>query len=260
MKILLLSDLHLDHGKELKTALEDGRRIDDGADVVVLAGDIDEGPMGITWAAKAFRKPVVYVAGNHEHYGRVYEENLIEMRRAAAEAGVLFLEQDEALIGGVRFLGATLWTDFDIFGAAKRQSSMIEAAWQINDFKQIRVVEGEGGRFWPMTARGVHLKTVDWLQKQLKEGDPSRTVVVTHHAPHWMSVDAQYANDLSTGAFASDLSRLMGNSCLWLHGHVHHSNNYTVSGTRVVSNPRGYGRWTGDWENGLFDSGLLLDV
>ena len=47
-------------------------------DVVVLAGDIDRGIKGVTWAQREFcDTPVLYVAGNHEHYderiGRINE-------------------------------------------------------------------------------------------------------------------------------------------------------------------------------------------
>ncbi len=67
MKILILSDLHLGH-HTFQTDV-DGKRIDADADVVVLAGDIDDGLGGIRWARESFPdKPIVMVAGNHEFY------------------------------------------------------------------------------------------------------------------------------------------------------------------------------------------------
>lgn len=64
MKLLLLSDLHLDH-QPFSAVGSDGCRWDDGADAVVLAGDIDEGLKGLRWARQAFPgKSIVYVAGN----------------------------------------------------------------------------------------------------------------------------------------------------------------------------------------------------
>ena len=56
MKILVLSDLHLAH--LAFSALHEGRRIDEEADVVVLAGDIDDGVCGFRWAREtAFAYP-----------------------------------------------------------------------------------------------------------------------------------------------------------------------------------------------------------
>lgn len=67
MKILVLSDLHLEFGK--LAPVHKDRRIDEGVDVVVLAGDIAEGVQGILWARETFvTKEIVYVAGNHEFY------------------------------------------------------------------------------------------------------------------------------------------------------------------------------------------------
>jgi Icc-related predicted phosphoesterase len=93
-----------------------------------------------------------------------------------------------------------------------------------------------------------------------RESDTSRTVVVTHHAPHFSSVEPRYAQDPTTGAFASDLTRLTGRSSLWIHGHMHHSSSYRVDGTEVLSNPRGYMRRDGSSENRLFEPGLLFEI
>jgi len=62
------------------------------ADVVVLAGDIDRGTKGVAWARQAFPDmPVLYVAGNHEHYderiGCLHEK----LREAAAGSNVRIL-------------------------------------------------------------------------------------------------------------------------------------------------------------------------
>lgn len=60
----VLSDLHQEFGSvDLPNV---------AADAVVLAGDIDRGVKGVVWARQAFPGiPVLYVAGNHEHYDEV---------------------------------------------------------------------------------------------------------------------------------------------------------------------------------------------
>ena len=68
MKILVLSDIHLSHHH--LSAVQNGRRIDEQADVVVLAGDIDDGLGGFRWARETFEdKPIVMVAGSDEEAG-----------------------------------------------------------------------------------------------------------------------------------------------------------------------------------------------
>lgn len=227
-----------------------GQRIDSGADVVVLAGDIDEGLKGLRWAREAFPdKPVVYVAGNHEFYRKDWSRHLDDMRELAHALGILFLERDAVEIGGVRFLGSTLWTDFEINGEGTAQACMREAQERLNDYQQIRFSRRSSTSefYWvkgkyivPALTRQRHRQSVEWLEAQLLTGDASHTVIVTHHAPHPGSVAPGYVGDPLTPSFVSDLDHLMGRSALWIHGHVHDSFDYNVRGTRVVCNPRGY--------------------
>lgn len=87
MRLRILSDLHREFGAfELP---------DVAADLVVLAGDIDRGVRGVVWARQRFPDtPVLYVAGNHEHYderlGRLHEK----LRDAAAGSNVIILENE----------------------------------------------------------------------------------------------------------------------------------------------------------------------
>lgn len=275
MKILVLSDLHTEYQEFEPVFSDGGGRIDADADVVVLAGDIGSGTEGIEWAARTFpNKPIVYVAGNHEFYDplddRAMEPMLDDMREVAAKLQVHFLEREAAEIHGVRFLGTTLWSDFDIFGRDKRQMCINESLMCMSDFRVIHTTQpapnhtpnAEPGarRFFPEDAIEIHQMSVAWLETELAKGDPARTVVVTHHAPHSNSVEPRYEYELTTGAFASDLTRLMGRSCLWIHGHMHHACSYTVNGTEVLANPRGYMRWDGSTENRHFEPGLLFEI
>lgn len=63
MNLYVLSDLH--------TEFADFDLPETNADVVVLAGDIGVGTGGLDWIRKQrLHKPVIYVPGNHEFYGR----------------------------------------------------------------------------------------------------------------------------------------------------------------------------------------------
>ena len=64
--------------------------------------------------------------------------------------------------------------------------------------------------------------------------------MITHHAPHPLSVHARFATHPANGGFVSNLEAMMGPPALWIHGHTHNSFDYSVKGTRVVCNPRGY--------------------
>ena len=104
MKALVLSDLHLDFAKF--SPVHNGHRIDEDADVVILAGDITEGVQGIRWARETFTtKEIVYIAGNHEFYNNNITALPTYLREVAERMGVHYLARNAVDIAGVRFLG-----------------------------------------------------------------------------------------------------------------------------------------------------------
>jgi len=262
VKLLVLSDLHLECA-----AFELDPEAVAAADVVVLAGDIHPGDNGIIWARKTFGdKPVVYVAGNHEYYGEDFDLGIDAMRKSAKAHDIHFLENDSIDISGVRFLGCTLWTDFEFFGK-DQASKMMEHAQNNNlDYKAIYGIRnGFGKKLTAEMTMERHVASRTWLESGMASADPSKTVVVTHHLPHRNSTPPKYAADWMTGAYGSQLPEdLMLNAGLWIHGHTHSSANYRIDGAkryvRVVCNPRGIARgWPGnDAENSRFDPGLLI--
>lgn len=253
MKLNILSDLHLSCGP-----LEIPRT---GADVIILAGDIARPQDAVTWAG-GFDKPVLYVPGNHEFYDGSLSGTVGELKRLCAGTGIHVLDCDEIIIQGVRFLGATLWTDFGLFGqGARRAQAMQQAQAFMHDFQKIHVSDLPGQLFTPDDCAALCLAQARWLEDRLAQAHAGPTVVVTHHSPSLQSVHPRFADSLLNACFVSDLDRLAdaGRAQLWIHGHTHDSFDYSVNGTRVVCNPRGYSR-QGVNENPSFDSHLLVEV
>ena len=239
MRILILSDLHLESNPGwILPPLPDH-------DVVVLAGDIHRSPAdGVMWAEKTFAKPVVYVLGNHEFYGGKIGDWCFGGAMAAMGAHVHLLCRGEVVVDGVRFLGATLWTDYLLHD--DREAAMKAARDGMNDHRRILV---PGGKFMPRDALAEHLSDRLFLPRETIEPFDGPTVVVTHHAPLPNSIDPSFARDPLTPAYASDLGGIIaaGKPDLWVHGHVHRSHDYLAGHTRVVCNPKGYGggsRWS----------------
>jgi predicted phosphodiesterase len=284
---LVLSDLHLELGTSY--TLPQGLEFD----MVVLAGDIQApGRKAVIWAQRQSvfaGKPVVLVPGNHEYYGAPSLHCELEaMRELAAGSKVHVLDRDVAIIDGVRFVGCTLWTDFqlpirlplgqDVAGEPGPPDTDItvalaEANRRIDDFKLIQVIEpvSRQNRYRefkrPLRAEeaiAMHWVDRDWLRRTLKEPFDGPTVVVTHHAPSPLSVDPKYDGDRLTPAFASNLPEdFFDIPDLWIHGHTHFSARYSRGAhgfCEVVSNPRGYRMKDGTFENTAFNSGLVIDA
>ena len=246
MRIRPVSDLH-----EEFTPWDPGTDAPEH-DVVVIAGDLvtrmSRAPARIH-ALGLDDRPVIYVGGNHEHYGSKRDSELDKARAsAAAFPNIHVLQDDAVVVGGTRFLGATLWTDFRLFGDERQREAMELAGSKgvgMNDFQRIRLACKDYARFRPQDAVSEHVRTVAWLKARLAEPFDGPTVVVTHHAPSALSLPADMLDDLLSSAYASRLDDLVAASgaALWVHGHVHAAADYELGGTRVLSNPRGYVQW-----------------
>ncbi|MEH6498996.1 MAG: metallophosphoesterase [Pseudoalteromonas distincta] len=245
MRIHVLSDLHNEFDPFIPEVTD--------VDVVILAGDIDVKARGVAWAKSAFPGRVLYICGNHEFYSGHLKRTLEKMREEADER-VQILDRDEVIVGGVRFLGATMWTDFTATGSQSMASQSAQGG--MNDFRQIRTDNFR--RIKPFDLIEQSEKTRQWLSTRLECPHEGPTVVVTHHAPSLRSLqDNPHAGGHMDAAYANSWEGLMGTDrvALWVHGHSHTAVDYEVAGTRVVCNPRGYpGEETG------FNAHLVLTL
>ncbi|MEM6513538.1 MAG: metallophosphoesterase [Pseudomonadota bacterium] len=231
MKLHILSDIHVEFEAFVPPATD--------ADVIVLAGDIHVGRKGLDWALEQFPdKPVIYVLGNHEYYGKAVPKLTNELQKIAANTNVHLLERSSVEIDGVTFLGSTLWTDFELFGDPRIAG--FEAQQKMTDFKKIRV-SPRFSRLRSVDASVMHYRAKKWIQEELRK-TVGKVVVVTHHGPSARSLPERYREDLLSAAYVSDMDDFVSKSdaTLWIHGHLHSTSDYRLGNTRVVCNPRGY--------------------
>src|SRR5688572_22260382 len=129
MKLQVISDLHQEFGF-MDISFE-------GADLVILAGDINLGTKGIEWIKATITDiPVIYVLGNHEYYRGSYPKTLNKITELSYGTNVHVLENKSIVIDDVTFHGTTLWTDFELLGDPKINGSICQS--NMNDYKLIR--------------------------------------------------------------------------------------------------------------------------
>jgi len=266
MRFALYSDLH----QEIKAWEPPALNVD----LVILAGDIGSHTHGLAWAAKAFQKAgvspeVLYIAGNHEYYGA--QLGLLAELQKPSPAHVHFLERNTFELAGtpgvipsgrVRFLGCTLWSNFDLHGADKADAYMGYARRSINDYWMINAKGGK--RLEPRDTQKLHRTAVRWLDAELSKPFDGKTVVVTHFAPHRGCVAPQHEGSDVSPYFVTDLSRLMEKHRIdvWCHGHTHTNNDFIAEGgCRVLSNQLGYPCERTRIQVGMpFDTGFRNDL
>lgn len=188
---------------------------------------------------------VFYIPGNHEYYGSSLlraDEKLADVCKRYPN--VFYMQEKSMVIDNVRFIGATLWTDFD------RGNPLVTmtAHNEMNDYQHIRTgsrAEPYGRRARPIDMMGLNTQNRFFIKEELEAARDAgqKAVVFTHHSPTILSqskvyrpgpIDYAYHN---TGLedMILDLRPV-----LWIHGHSHHPMDYMLGDTRIVSNPRGY--------------------
>jgi Icc-related predicted phosphoesterase len=232
MKLQILSDLHIEFAPY--------EIVDTDADVVILAGDIHLGDKGFKWVYDNIKgKEVIYVLGNHEFYKAATPRLIEKLRIKSKGTNIHVLENDSVSINGVRFLGCTLWTDFQLMG--KMDISLALAKLHMNDYEKIRL-SPLYKKIQPSFTVVWHKQSKSWLKKEIEKCEETNIVVVTHHAPSIYSIPEKDRNDPLRATYASNMDKFVSSSkvTLWIHGHIHTAFDYYIGNTRIICNPLGY--------------------
>jgi hypothetical protein len=277
MRIQLFSDLHLEHYPDFQP------KIAPDVDVIVLAGDIGSYQSGSRLDSADFGlerfsplRPgsscsnVLYVPGNHEFDSLEFDETYTRLRDTCDRLGITWLEREVVTLGRVRFVGTTLWADFDaLVGNANSMTKQLQLrnkAFRAANYyltKNTTLKLGE-----PLLAEGIRemaLECQAWLRGALSLPFDGTTVAVTHFAPTLLSADPRYGLTPSTSGFCNALDDLFPFAQVWMHGHLHCTNDYIVEGKkdghawacRVVANPLGY---LSKGEQAAFREDLIIEV
>ena len=243
MKLQILSDLHLESETFDPEPAAD-------AELLVLAGDIDT-----RWTAldrfRGWPVPVLMVAGNHEFDGRDLRQAWPALREACERAGIRLLQREAVTIQGrdgrrVRFVGATRWSDYDLFGEKARPKAMRAASHHLR--RANASIDGQLFDAARMREEGLacRLALEDLLTSAHggADGGAEATVVITHFAPSIRSADPRFGRQPGTAGFCNADDDLLPRADLWIHGHLHCRHDYLVpraghAPTRVVCQARG---------------------
>lgn len=266
--IRIISDLHLECDREDDLWVPSQLPTDHDTTLVV-AGDIWYGDKFLKTTLSGFNwldhvssqfKHVVFVLGNHDYWHTnfsFFPRLLKTGLRDRGYSNVHFLEKDTVVLEGVRFVGASLWTDYN----NQNPLAILDAQQMMNDFNFITVGRDKR-RLQPSNLYHDHREARRMIFKNVQPGlNEDLVVVVTHHAPSYQSLLQRYLGDRLSSSFASNLDQQIiyqGEQIkYWFHGHVHNSNDYQIDKTRIISNPRGY---HGHGLNDEFDDKILLPV
>jgi len=263
MRLWIMSDLHLEATRGWDLPPPSARP---DFDALIVAGDLVPGmERGVKWLAQRITdRPVFYVAGNHEAYGNDIDRTVEKAKAAAVGTSVTVLNNDCANVGDTMFAGATMWTDFELFG--DRTFAMMRAGDVMNDYKKIRK-DMYARRLRPADTLARHKQSSAFIARAVRESGARRKVLITHHGIVRQAMRIGSELDAISAAYASDRPDLLAGVDLAVYGHTHETRDFIVGTnrvgtTRVVSNAKGYGPWTPaeSWENTNFDPHFIIEI
>lgn len=219
-KIILMDDVHLE-GRPSEMCSDFALKVinkikeikqQNYIPIIVCAGDIGEGTTGIDWA-KQFNCEVVYICGNHEFWGQDYYNEINSIKEKIKEPSyshIKFLHNESSIIHGIKFIGATLWTDLGSNFNWKEKNLVVRFYSAMGDFKRITAKQWYNDEniqklrnflningidnnkidelilnkgFNPLLEIEENKKSSDFLFQEINKPYEGTSIVVTHHLP-----------------------------------------------------------------------------
>lgn len=194
--------------------------------------------------------------GNHEFYGcESLLQSECELReQVKAFPNIHFLQCDEIIVHGIRFLGCTGWSQMTSCGLNYQELVMETAEVRISDFSLIKV---EGLAFTARDCVSLGKQESAWLERQLAINSKEPTIVITHFAPALEFRNKRFPVDVLSGYFCNDYIDLIEaySPKAWIFGHTHYNVNKHYDNTHVLSNQHGYGRECPD-----YDANFMIEI
>ena len=190
MRIQIVSDLHTEQDNPPPPLAP-------GADMITVAGDLGpvKHPSHLAEVVDEWNvaKHILYVPGNHEFFGSDANEAREILAGQCRIHAVTLLYRAAVTIEGVRFIGATLWTDFRLDGA-HAEAAAHEAARGLSDFDGYIRQRAGTGRFTTLEAARRNSQGRAFIKHELAAARESGTtaVVITHHAPTPRSIAPRF--------------------------------------------------------------------
>lgn len=236
MIVQYASDLHLVFGQNFHYVMTHG--INPVGDCLVLAGDVAD-VQSLSrydsfwdWCSENF-KQTLFVPGNHDWYGEWNSSlELTERTEIFIRNNVRCCNNVTVRIGETDFVCSTLWSNLTPAAAPVVSVSLL-------DFRKIYFGDK---RLTTEDYVGLHLASLNFLQKAVSDSEAKNIVVVTHHVPTLVAVCQNHKLSPINAGFATELGNWIAETRIdyWIYGHSHVSIDTHVGETWVVSNQLGY--------------------
>ncbi len=235
MEIQYCSDLHLEFPQNREYLKKNP--VKPVGEILLLAGDIVpfsglDAESGFFDFLSDHFEQTYWVPGNHEYYrseisarsGKIHEK---------IRANVSLVNNTVLRYKGWRLIFSTLWSRI-----SPEKEEIIRRS--MADFRLIR---NHGKKLTIDDYNQLHAQCLEFLSRELSNGQGQNTIVVSHHVPTFFNYPAKYReSDLNQG-FAVELFDLIELSRVnyWIFGHTHEVvGDFMIGNTILTTNQLGY--------------------
>jgi predicted phosphodiesterase len=255
MRILIVSDLHIDINKTMQFGFID--KINE-VDLVLIAGDIAghySKEMVFLQSLKT-DTPIIVVAGNHLGYDYYQVNEPLNSRDGTVEYSIKTLQELPKPIYylhnkwlGIRdyvIYGGTMYTDFNLYETPKE--SMQYAQKGLNDFYYVKtydLAEENVRTVTPQDYINWHNNFMKGLEHIIQNTDKN-IIVLSHFNPSKKCINKKYLEGRLmklNPAYTSNLDDFILNNPkikYWISGHTHCGYDFKIGQCRLICEPYGY--------------------
>lgn len=254
MQIQYVSDLHLEIIDE---NIDFTYIIQKSADILVLAGDIGF----IT--CNTFKKfidhvcknwsYIIYVFGNHEfhnidstHYSMEFLKILYKQFFKKYH-NLKLLDNEVFMLNEHIFIGSTLWS----YIPTQYKNKIL-----LNDYSRIYI---QGKLFTYDNYIDEFINNYIFLKNAIKyySKQNKKIIVITHHAPSkFNTCSSKYPKHMY--GYGTDIDNILTDNVIcWIFGHTHHSCEFILKNTLILSNQFGY---IDQNENTQYNTSKFIDL
>lgn len=235
-RIQLISDLHIEG--EHNTIIDESL-----FDYLVIAGDISANIADISYFFSNIapkQKPIVYIIGNKEHEGKKIDDVPSKIKDLLKpHHNVHVLHNQSVVIDDIKFVGSTLWTNFEGDKTTTKEENKKWAKRNVSDFSNIfRSPENNHRKYRTISTDEIEkefIKAIRFLEKEINSAFIGKKVIVTHFPPSLKSLPVKSEYNLSY--WASNIEHIINNVDLWLHASTHCTKEYIINQTTMYCNP-----------------------
>jgi len=228
------------------------------ADIIISTGDISSNPRESirTLAEIFYDKTVICVPGEIEMCDGDLVMNMIDMQAEAYKYdNIHMLNDSHVVIDGILFYGGVMWPNFEVDGKIDySKEEVIEKT-----IADLRKTKYQGKPLDGKILREFNRRYTHGLRQACNRHRGTK-VALSHFCPAVELTKPKYSNSILNLFYNCDMSLYHRYVGYWFFGHTHGVWDKYIKDTRFISNPLGFTKSDGSYEDPEYNPKKIIEI